>query len=129
MQVPQDAHTVDIVLSDSGDDAAGFFDNNDGLDYHIPVTGSSHPAHPLHVVHIAVEMAPVAKVLSLASCLCPCRSISPIAVGMATVCEKLWYCMLSCLLPRAVRNQVVKNCNTELLMINPFVSDLSCTCL
>ncbi|KAK9861945.1 hypothetical protein WJX84_010056, partial [Apatococcus fuscideae] len=62
VQVPRDAHTVDIVLADSGDDDAGFFDNNDGLDYHIPVTGSSHPAQPLHIVHIAVEMAPVAKV-------------------------------------------------------------------
>lgn len=99
LQVPQDAHTVDIVLSDSGDDAAGFFDNNDGLDYHIPVTSSSRPAHPLHVVHIAVEMAPVAKVLCLVPCLCLCRSMIFIAVGMDRVTQELWLSNIFSVLP------------------------------
>ena len=61
MQVPQDAWDLDLVFSDSANDAA-FFDNNNGLDYHVPVVGSSQTKPQLSVVHVAVEMAPVAKV-------------------------------------------------------------------
>jgi starch synthase len=69
-KVPEDAHVLDAVFSDAGDDGAsgggsGFFDNNGGLDYHIPVVGADPAKHPppaLSVVHIAVEMAPIAKV-------------------------------------------------------------------
>lgn len=37
-QVPADAHVLDVVFADS-ESASGFFDNNGGLDYHIPVEG------------------------------------------------------------------------------------------
>lgn len=41
----------------------GFFDNNGGLDYHIPVADAPLSSYPrLKVVHVAVEMAPIAKV-------------------------------------------------------------------
>jgi hypothetical protein len=62
LQAPEDAWMMDMVFSDTGDMHGGFYDNNGGLDYHIPVIGSSLPVKPLHIVHIAVEMAPIAKV-------------------------------------------------------------------
>lgn len=75
VQVPADAWTVDVVFSDSPAGAgggSGFYDNNGGLDYHIPVAaaagdsggagGGAVTRKGLHVVHIAVEMAPIAKV-------------------------------------------------------------------
>ena len=58
--MPQDAWIIDFVLADSPDGGA-FFDNNNGMDYHIAVSGSSIPPPPLNVVHVAVEMAPIAK--------------------------------------------------------------------
>ena len=36
-QVPGDAQMMDMVFADGGDAAAGFVDNNKGLDYHVPV--------------------------------------------------------------------------------------------
>lgn len=65
-QVPKDAHFIDLVFSDTGDQHGGFFDNNGGLDYHIPVAGAEGQLKPLHVVHVTVEMAPIAKVGGLA---------------------------------------------------------------
>lgn len=62
--MPEDAWVMDFVLSDAPDGGA-FFDNNNGMDYHIDVTGSSVTPTPLSVVHVAVEMAPIAKVSSL----------------------------------------------------------------
>lgn len=60
---PPDAHTLDVVFSDSGELTGGFYDNNKGLDYHIPVEGGSGASSKsLHVVHVTVEMAPIAKV-------------------------------------------------------------------
>lgn len=57
---------MDLVFSDSGDMHGGFFDNNGGLDYHLPVAGAEGQLKPLHVIHVTVEMAPVAKVGGLA---------------------------------------------------------------
>ncbi|KAK9804683.1 hypothetical protein WJX73_010729 [Symbiochloris irregularis] len=61
LQVPQDAWQLDMVFSDSLNEAA-FYDTNNGLDYHVPVMGGSVQRPPLRVAHVAVEMAPVAKV-------------------------------------------------------------------
>ena len=63
LQVPSDAWTMDFVFADSSStQSGGFFDNNNGWDYHINVAGSSIAPPKLNVVHIAVEMAPIAKV-------------------------------------------------------------------
>ena len=62
VQVPSDASVMDMVFADSGEMHGGFVDNNKGLDYHVPVSGSSSGFPCLKVVHVAVEMAPVAKV-------------------------------------------------------------------
>ncbi|KAL6763588.1 starch synthase [Haematococcus lacustris] len=78
--VPNEAWSADMVFIDTADpqQATGFFDNNGGLDYHIPVrapNASGSAANnlgaltamplvhtPLKVIHVAVEMAPIAKV-------------------------------------------------------------------
>ncbi|CAL4997198.1 unnamed protein product [Urochloa decumbens] len=60
VNVPQDAYIMDFVFSES--EEGGIFDNRNGLDYHIPVFGSTAKEPPMHIVHIAVEMAPIAKV-------------------------------------------------------------------
>ena len=62
VHAPSDAHTMDLVFSDSGDMHGGFYDNNKGMDYHVPITGSSQPMTRLNIMHLAVEMAPIAKV-------------------------------------------------------------------
>lgn len=59
VSVPKDAYGLDFVFSNA---AEGTFDNNNGLDYHLPVKGSVITETPLSVCHIAVEMAPIAKV-------------------------------------------------------------------
>eukprot|EP00775_Hariotina_reticulata_P005611 gene5611-5849_t len=61
-EVPEDAHMLDVVFADGPGAQAGFFDNNGGLDYHIPIEGGTGTMPGLKVVHIAVEMAPIAKV-------------------------------------------------------------------
>lgn len=58
--VPKDAYSVEFVFSNSAE--GGAYDNNNGLDYHLPVTGSVVSEPPLNICHIAVEMAPIAKV-------------------------------------------------------------------
>ena len=60
VKVPLDAYMMDFVFSELED--GGIFDNKNGMDYHIPVTGGIIKEPPLHIVHIAVEMAPIAKV-------------------------------------------------------------------
>ncbi|XP_038970385.1 starch synthase 3, chloroplastic/amyloplastic isoform X2 [Phoenix dactylifera] len=40
----------------------GIYDNKNGMDYHIPVSGGILKEPATHIVHIAVEMAPIAKV-------------------------------------------------------------------
>lgn len=60
VKVPLDAYVMDFVFSERED--GGIFDNNKGMDYHIPVSGAASREPPLHVVHISVEMAPIAKV-------------------------------------------------------------------
>ncbi|XP_061345479.1 soluble starch synthase 3, chloroplastic/amyloplastic-like isoform X2 [Gastrolobium bilobum] len=60
VKVPLDAYMMDFVFSERED--GGIFDNNHGMDYHIPVFGSIVKEPPMHIVHIAVEMAPIAKV-------------------------------------------------------------------
>uniref|UniRef100_A0A7N0SWD3 starch synthase n=1 Tax=Kalanchoe fedtschenkoi TaxID=63787 RepID=A0A7N0SWD3_KALFE len=60
VRVPPDAYTIDFVFSEAQGD--GLYDNNNGMDYHIPVFGGITKEPPMHIVHIAVEMAPVAKV-------------------------------------------------------------------
>lgn len=62
VQVPKDAWSMDMVFSDSGDLQAAFYDNNSGVDYHVPVTGSSASPPRLRITHVSVEMAPIAKV-------------------------------------------------------------------
>lgn len=52
---------MDFVFSEKED--GGIFDNNNGMDYHIPVFGGVAKEPPMHIVHIAVEMAPIAKVI------------------------------------------------------------------
>lgn len=54
---------MDFVLSERGDDTGGDFDNNHGMDYHVPVVGGFLKEPPMKIVHISVEMAPIAKVL------------------------------------------------------------------
>ncbi|KAJ0017433.1 hypothetical protein Pint_09928 [Pistacia integerrima] len=60
VKVPLDAYMMDFVFSERED--GGIFDNKNGMDYHIPVSGSVAKEPPMHIVHIAVEMAPIAKV-------------------------------------------------------------------
>ena len=40
VDVPADALVADLVFLDSANVATGFYDNNSGLDYHIPVEGA-----------------------------------------------------------------------------------------
>lgn len=40
----------------------GFYDDNKGMDYHVPVVGGTGTVPTLRVVHVAAEMAPIAKV-------------------------------------------------------------------
>ena len=54
---------MDFVVSERGDDSGGAFDNNHGMDYHVPVVGGFVKEPPMKIVHISVEMAPIAKVL------------------------------------------------------------------
>ncbi|KAL4419296.1 hypothetical protein ABPG77_001628 [Micractinium sp. CCAP 211/92] len=61
VQVPEDAHVVDFAFLDTRDQQTGFYDNNKGLDYHIPVQGGRGSMPTLRVVHVAAEMAPIAK--------------------------------------------------------------------
>nr|KYP58238.1 hypothetical protein KK1_004532 [Cajanus cajan] len=60
VKVPLDAYMMDFVFSEKED--GGIFDNNNTMDYHIPVLGGTVKEMPMHIVHIAVEMAPIAKV-------------------------------------------------------------------
>ncbi|KAG2407001.1 Soluble starch synthase [Vigna angularis] len=60
VKVPLDAYTIDFVFSDKKD--GGIFDNNNTMDYRIPVSGSIVKETTLNIVHIALEMAPIAKV-------------------------------------------------------------------
>lgn len=53
---------MDLVFTDTGAMTGGFYDNNGGLDYHIPVENGTGTLPGLYVAHIAVEMAPIAKV-------------------------------------------------------------------
>ncbi|KAL6990773.1 Soluble starch synthase 3, chloroplastic/amyloplastic [Sarracenia purpurea var. burkii] len=60
VKVPLDAYMMDFVFSEKED--GGIFDNKNGMDYHIPVSGGIVNEPPMHIVHIAVEMAPIGKV-------------------------------------------------------------------
>ena len=60
-QVPEDANFMDMVFSDTGDLHGGFYDNNGGLDYHVPVAGGRGEPPRLRIAHVSVEMAPIAK--------------------------------------------------------------------
>ncbi|XP_044496171.1 starch synthase 3, chloroplastic/amyloplastic-like [Mangifera indica] len=60
VKVPLDAYMMDFVFSERQE--GGIFDNKNGMDYHIPVSGSVAKEPPMHIVHVAVEMAPIAKV-------------------------------------------------------------------
>lgn len=51
---------MDFVFSERED--GGIYDNKNGMDYHIPVSGGILKEPPMHIVHVAVEMAPIAKV-------------------------------------------------------------------
>ncbi|KVI01088.1 Carbohydrate binding module family 25 [Cynara cardunculus var. scolymus] len=65
VKVPLDAYMMDFVFSEKEIDD-GVFDNKNGMDYHIPVSGGVTKEPPMHIVHISVEMAPIAKVGGLA---------------------------------------------------------------
>ena len=56
---------MDFVFSERED--SGIFDNKNGMDYHIPVSGGIGKEPPMHIVHIAVEMAPIAYGIFLSS--------------------------------------------------------------
>ncbi|KAK1304752.1 hypothetical protein QJS10_CPB11g01349 [Acorus calamus] len=60
VKVPLDAYMMDFVFSEK--ERGGIYDNNNGMDYHIPVIGGVVKEPPMHIVHVAVEMAPIAKV-------------------------------------------------------------------
>ncbi|CAI7906157.1 unnamed protein product [Closterium sp. NIES-53] len=60
--VPHDAFIMDLVFMDSSDPNVATYDNRGGLDYHVPITGSTTKEPPLYIVHVALEMAPIAKV-------------------------------------------------------------------
>uniref|UniRef100_A0A7N0UI48 starch synthase n=1 Tax=Kalanchoe fedtschenkoi TaxID=63787 RepID=A0A7N0UI48_KALFE len=60
VKVPLDAYMMDFVFSEKED--GGVYDNNNRMDYHVPVFGGIAKEPPMHIVHIAVEMAPIAKV-------------------------------------------------------------------
>jgi starch synthase len=66
VQVPPDALIADFVFLDSENAATGFYDNNQGLDYHIEVEGAKGTLPPLRIAHVSVEVAPVAKVGGMA---------------------------------------------------------------
>lgn len=55
-----DAYMMDFVFSERED--GGIYDNRNGMDYHIPVSGGIVKEPPMHIVHVSVEMAPIAKV-------------------------------------------------------------------
>nr|GEV69856.1 starch synthase 3, chloroplastic/amyloplastic [Tanacetum cinerariifolium] len=65
VKVPLDAYMMDFVFSEKESDD-GVFDNKNGMDYHLPVSGGVNKEPPMHIVHISVEMAPIAKVGGLA---------------------------------------------------------------
>lgn len=66
---------MDFVFSERED--GGIFDNRNGMDYHIPVSGSVVKEPPMHIVHIAVEMAPIAKVFLVFSLIDDCTKHLP----------------------------------------------------
>lgn len=61
IDIPADAHMIDLSFLDSQDKHGGFFDTNKGLGYHITVKGSTETDRPLLITHVASEMAPIAK--------------------------------------------------------------------
>ena len=62
IDIPRDAHWVDMVFSDSPTSiTGGFVDNNRGVDYHVRVSGAEGVVPTLRVAHVASEMAPIAK--------------------------------------------------------------------
>ncbi|CAI5485485.1 unnamed protein product [Closterium sp. Naga37s-1] len=60
--VPHDAFIMDLVFMDSSDPNVAAYDSRGGLDYHVPIVGSTTKEPPLYIVHVALEMAPIAKV-------------------------------------------------------------------
>jgi starch synthase len=66
VDVPADALVADLVFLDSENISSGFYDNNGGLDYHVPVAGAPGRLPPLRIAHVSVEVAPVAKVGGMA---------------------------------------------------------------
>lgn len=60
VKVPLDAYMMDFVFSERED--GGIYDNRNGMDYHVPVSGGILKEPSMHIVHIAAEMAPIAKV-------------------------------------------------------------------
>jgi len=62
LQVPPDAHILDLVIKDSPYEGQGRVDDHHRMGYHFPTKGSKSPHQILHILHTAVEMAPVAKV-------------------------------------------------------------------
>ena len=51
-----------MAFSDSADLQGAVHDSNSGVDYHVPILGSSTRPPRLRVAHVSVEMAPIAKV-------------------------------------------------------------------
>ena len=96
LQVPEDASVMDMVFADTGEMHGGFVDDNRGLDYHVPVAGSTCGAQRLKIVHVTVEMAPVAKVSLRPPQLCKLmralKNVQPVNVLKAS---RLVYCVLA----------------------------------
>lgn len=79
VKVPLDAYMMDFVFSERED--GGIFDNKNGMDYHIPVFGGVVREPPMHIVHIAVEMAPIAKVVTGNLINVPCNCFCLCVIG------------------------------------------------
>ena len=78
-----------MVFSDTGDLHGGFYDNNSGVDYHVPIRGSTVRQPPLRIAHVSVEMAPIAKVhkssvVSSLSCELFCAMLSSVSLENCT---------------------------------------------
>lgn len=51
INVPADAHVLDVVFTDSVEQKSAFVDNNGSLDYHIPIQGGRGVMPGLNVSH------------------------------------------------------------------------------
>ncbi|KAG8046694.1 hypothetical protein GUJ93_ZPchr0008g14009 [Zizania palustris] len=123
VSVPPDAYMMDFVFSES--EEGGVYDNRNGTDYHIPVSGSTAKEPPIHIVHIAVEMAPIAKVGGLGDVVTSLsRAIQDLGHNVEVILPKY-----DCMNQKNVKNLHVRQsfswCGTEIKVWFGIVEDLS----